>query len=132
MLHREDLSTPPVLFGLQERSPRACEQTERTLELGAAVRRNLARAANEDLIARQARIRRLFDDLIPAQIETGLPCDNQMLARISRPVVEVRQFANWCNSSPDPVAAEELEALRKLPLAPIFHRPIGSWRLEFR
>ena len=44
-----------------------------------------------------------------------MPFDNDTLAKVSRPVTEARQFVNWCNSGPAREAAEELEALRKLP-----------------
>jgi hypothetical protein len=44
-----------------------------------------------------------------------LPFGNDEFVKISRPVVEARQFANWCNSGPVRDTAEELDALRKLP-----------------
>jgi hypothetical protein len=94
---------------------RVGEQTDLVLELGATVRRTLARAANEIYEAPQARIRRLFDDLIPPQIETGLPFGTGELAKISRPVVEALRFINIVRASPVPVRDQELEALRKQP-----------------
>jgi hypothetical protein len=67
------------------------------------------------LQACQARILRLLNDLIPPPSEHALPFDNHTLAKISRPVTELRQFANWVHSNPAPVPGEEFEALRKFP-----------------
>jgi hypothetical protein len=44
-----------------------------------------------------------------------MPVDNQMLARVSRPVVELTQFSNFVDQGVRPTQAEELEALRSLP-----------------
>jgi hypothetical protein len=63
----------------------------------------------------QARILLLLDDLIPPPAESGLQIRNEALAKVSRPVTEARQSANWVNSTPTPVAEQQLEALRKLP-----------------
>jgi hypothetical protein len=53
--------------------------------------------------------------LIPPPAESKLPIRNEALAKVSRPVTEARQFANWVNSTPTLAAEQELEALRKLP-----------------
>ena len=52
------------------------EQQNPVLDLGAVIRRTLARAANEILMARQARIQRLLDDLLGVQFDSGLPISN--------------------------------------------------------
>jgi hypothetical protein len=100
---------------LEAAKQRTFEQTEFTLELGAVVRRTLARAANEILMARQARIQRLLDDLLGSQYDSGLSLSNDFIAKASRPVVEAQQFVNFVNQGVRPTQAEELETLRTLP-----------------
>jgi hypothetical protein len=88
------------------------EQKHLVLETGAVLRRALSRTAYHILVARENRIVRLLDDLIPPQSESGLQCDNLTIARASHPVVEARQFSNWVACRPVPVPAEELETVR--------------------
>jgi hypothetical protein len=64
------IETRPKADVLRARAKVVDEQTVLVLELGAVVRRNLARAANEVLVARQIRIRHTLDNLITPPGET--------------------------------------------------------------
>jgi hypothetical protein len=45
---------------------------------------------------RQTRIRHTLGNLIPPPGEHGMPLINDTLAKVSRPLTEAPQFANWC------------------------------------
>jgi hypothetical protein len=64
------------------------------------------------LNARTKRIEALFISLIGVPYDHGLSVNAQDLTRVSKPVVAVRQLANWIHRESRPTAEEELSELR--------------------
>jgi hypothetical protein len=91
------------------------EQTELVLEQGLSLRKAFSNAAHQLLGARQDRILRLLNALLPPPVETGLPLDNQTITRVTRPVIELRCFSNTIERDAAPTVERELQELTEWP-----------------